>query len=83
MPWRQGDRERTIRKELAVPYSTRWHFKDTRKQIIAMVPYRFIYRIDQEMAPHSSTLAWKVPWMEEPGELQSMGVSHWESDTTE
>ena len=25
------------------------------------------------MAPHSSTLAWKVPWMEEPGSLQSMG----------
>ena len=25
------------------------------------------------MAPHSSTLAWKIPWMEEPGELQSMG----------
>ena len=24
------------------------------------------------MAPHSSTLAWKIPWMEEPGELQSM-----------
>ena len=26
------------------------------------------------MAPHSSTLAWKIPWMEEPGRLQSMGV---------
>ena len=26
-----------------------------------------------EMAPHSSTLAWKIPWMEEPGRLQSMG----------
>ena len=25
------------------------------------------------MAPHSSTLAWKIPWAEEPGELQSMG----------
>ena len=25
------------------------------------------------MAPHSSTLAWKTPWMEEPGRLQSMG----------
>ena len=25
------------------------------------------------MAPHSSTLAWKVPWVEEPGKLQSMG----------
>ena len=25
------------------------------------------------MAPHSSTLAWKMPWTEEPGRLQSMG----------
>ena len=25
------------------------------------------------MAPHSSTLAWKIPWMEGPGRLQSMG----------
>ena len=27
------------------------------------------------MAPHSSTLAWKIPWTEEPGGLQSMGVA--------
>ena len=33
------------------------------------------------MAPHSSTLAWKIPWTEEPGRLQSMGSL--ESDTTE
>ena len=26
------------------------------------------------MAPDSSTLAWKIPWMEEPGRLQSMGL---------
>ena len=26
------------------------------------------------MAPHSSTLAWKIPWMEVPGGLQSMGL---------
>ena len=28
---------------------------------------------EKTMAPHSSTLAWKIPWMEEPGRLQSMG----------
>ena len=33
------------------------------------------------MAPHSSTFDWKIPWMEEPGRLQSMGSL--ESDTTE
>ena len=29
--------------------------------------------LENEMAIHSSTLAWKIPWMEEPGRLQSMG----------
>ena len=29
--------------------------------------------LEKEMATHSSTLAWKIPWMEEPGRLQSMG----------
>ena len=30
-------------------------------------------RAEKAMAPHSSILAWKIPWMEEPGGLQSMG----------
>ena len=30
-------------------------------------------RSEKAMAPHSSTLAWKIPWAEEPGRLQSMG----------
>ena len=29
--------------------------------------------LEKEMAPHSSTLAWKIPWTEEPGRLQSTG----------
>ena len=29
-------------------------------------------RLEKAMAPHSSTVAWKIPWMEEPGRLQSM-----------
>ena len=36
---------------------------------------------EKAVAPHSSTLAWKIPWTEEPGRLQSMGSP--ESDTTE
>ena len=36
---------------------------------------------EKEMAPHSSILAWKTPWMEKPGGLQSW--SHKESDMTE
>ena len=30
-------------------------------------------RPEKAMAPHSSVLAWKIPWTEEPGRLQSMG----------
>ena len=29
--------------------------------------------LEKEMATHSSTLAWRIPWTEEPGGLQSMG----------
>ena len=29
--------------------------------------------MEKEMATHSSTLAWKIPWAEKPGKLQSMG----------
>ena len=34
--------------------------------------YIYIY-MEKAMAPHSSILAWKIPWTEEPGRLQSMG----------
>ena len=37
--------------------------------------------LEEEMATHSSVLAWRIPWTEEPGGLQSMGSK--ESDTTE
>ena len=37
--------------------------------------------LEKDMAPHSSTLTWKIPWTEDPGRLQSMG--HEELVTTE
>ena len=39
------------------------------------------YSLEKEMATHSSTLAWKIPWMEEPGRLSPWGPK--KSDTTE
>ena len=30
-------------------------------------------KLEKAMAPHSRTLAWQIPWMEEPGRLQSTG----------
>ena len=41
----------------------------------AVSPY-----LEKAMAPHSSTLAWKIPWTEEPGGLQSMGLLRVEHD---
>ena len=46
--------------------------------------YRVRYSLEKAMATHSSTLAWKIPWTEEPGRLQTMGswrVGHdWATD---
>ena len=33
--------------------------------------------LEKEMAAHSSTLAWRIPWTEESGRLQSMGMQSW------
>ena len=36
--------------------------------------------LEKEMAIHSSTLTWKIPWMEDPGKLQSMGLQRVEHE---
>ena len=40
---------------------------------MARIRCRQMHKTEKAMAPHSSTLAWKIQWMEEPGGLQSMG----------
>ena len=49
--------------------------------VLLSLSHQIANSVEKAMAPHSSTLAWKIPWMEEPGGLQSMGFE--ESDTTE
>ena len=39
--------------------------------------------LEEGMATHSSILAWRIPWTEEPGRLQCRSVGSKESDTTE
>ena len=60
-------------------------YQRSREQIL--IPFSFFHtlvhlccnnkilhtELEKAMAPHSSTLAWKIPWTEEPGRLQSMG----------
>ena len=38
-----------------------------------LITHTYIKKLEKAMAPHSSTLAWKIPWTEEPGRLQSPG----------
>ena len=49
------------------PNISSWRFSNTRKT------QNYTRNSEKAMALHSSTLAWKIPWMEEPGRLQSMG----------
>ena len=35
-----------------------------------------VIQLEKEMATHSSILAWRIPWTEEPGEPQTMGLGH-------
>ena len=46
--------------------------------------FSLLHRIllEKAMAPHSSTLAWKIPWTEEPGRLQSLGLLRVRHDFT-
>ena len=39
--------------------------------------------LEKEMETHSGTLAWRIPWMEEPGGLQSMGLQRVKHSWTE
>ena len=43
------------------------------KHILVLTEKKKKKKTEKAMAPHSSTLAWKIPWTEEPGRLQTMG----------
>jgi len=56
-----------------------WMCAAIRQTRVPILPLQFIRLLcdlgsEKAMAPHSSTFAWKIPWTEEPGGLQSMGL---------
>ena len=59
--WSKSERE----KQILYTDTCIWNLKDGTNDLIC--------RAVMEMTTHSSTLAWKIPWAEEPGGLQSMG----------
>ena len=46
---------------------------ESRTRLSAFTFTFHFHALEKEMATHSSTLAWKIPWIKEPGRLQSMG----------
>ena len=48
------------------------HWKGKSKTVT--VDNMILYILEKEMATHSSTIAWKIPWTEEPGRLQSIAL---------
>ena len=57
------------------------HYQSKWEKNLKRNGYVYLYNLEKEMATHSSTLAWRIPWREEPGGYSPWG--HKESDTTE
>ena len=68
-----------VTKRLGFPYSSVSKESACNEGDLSSIP-GWEDPLEKEMATHSSILAWKIPWTEEPGGLQSMGSQ--ESDTT-
>ena len=77
--WREGEEKGTVgqgtcgswicfKGQIMVQKLEFWHIR------IIDICARLVFWSEKVMAPHSSTLAWKIPWTVEPGRLQSMGL---------
>ena len=49
-------------------------YLDAKTKILFIYNVVSLINLEKEMAIHSSILAWKIPWAEDPGRLQSMGL---------
>ena len=64
-----GISQARILEWVAIPFSRGSAMQETQVQSLGQEDAR-----EKEMATHSSTLAWRIPWTEEPGRLQFMGL---------
>ena len=69
-PWCHKESDTTERLTLLLSFY-RW-LKRQRIYLSAMRE-TWVWSLEKEMATHSSSLVWEIPWMEDPGRLQSMG----------
>ena len=69
------DRSHEIKRRLLLGKKAMTNLDSTLKSRDITLPTKVcLVKAIEATAPHSSTLAWKIPWMEEPGGLQSMGL---------
>ena len=66
-----GQEKMTLYADAAVSSVMRSFLSNPRVSCVLAAPRKI--QSEKAMATHSSALAWKIPWMEEPGGLQSMG----------
>ena len=70
--WKTQQWAQDWKRSVFIPITKKGYAKGCpNHHIIALISHA---STEKAMAPHSSTLAWKIPWMEEPGGLQSMGL---------
>jgi len=67
--WKERERERNLRETMCL-VGLPWWLSGKESACQCRNPKD---PLEKGMATHSSILAWKIPWTEEPGELQSMG----------
>ena len=60
-----------LQSQISLPFSG--IFKQNVQSVTTSICFHYTSISEKAMAPHSGTLAWKIPWMEEPGRFQSMG----------
>ena len=79
--WKSVNQGERPQKKSNLPM--RWSWTSSLQNREKLNFYCLKHPVEKAMAPHSSTLAWKIPWTEEPGRLQSMGslrIGHdWET----
>ena len=74
MFWAKTKKATEMLKVVCIVEKTAFPFQLSKFQDYGNFAVTCVCAMEKVMAPHSSTLAWKIPWMEEPDRLKSMGL---------
>ena len=70
--WNTQQQPQDWKRSVFIPFPKKGNDKDV-QTTVQFFSFHILARSEKAMATYSSTLAWKIPWTEEPGRLQSMG----------